>query len=171
MKKLNKQTLSLVLLLVLGLIWGSSFIFIKYTIYTIPPISAVLLRMFVAAICLFVYIKVSKIELPYDKEAVKNYLVIAILGNALPFILVSWAEIKVTTNLTGIIMGLMPIATVLLAYFFVKEEKVSFLTMLGVVLGFFGLFFLLEIKGGLSGNLLSELAIVLGTLSFATATV
>ena len=82
MKKLNKQTLSLVLLLVLGLIWGSSFIFIKYTIYTIPPISAVLLRMFVAAICLFVYIKVSKIELPYDKEAVKNYLVTLGVGDS-----------------------------------------------------------------------------------------
>ena len=171
MKQLSTSNLSLILLFILGLIWGSSFIFIKYSIYTITPITAVLLRIFVAALCLFIYFKYSKKFLPFTRKDIKNYLTIAILGNVLPFILVSWAEIKVSTNLTGIIMGLMPITTVMLAYFFVKEEKINTLTFLGVALGFFGLFFLLEIKNNINGNLLSELAIVLATLSFAAATV
>ena len=171
MKQLSTSNLSLILLFILGLIWGSSFIFIKYSIYTITPITAVLLRIFVAALCLFIYFKYSKKFLPFTRKDIKNYLTIAILGNVLPFILVSWAEIKVSTNLTGIIMGLMPITTVMLAYFFVKEEKINTLTFLGVALGFFGLFFLLGIKNNINGNLLSELAIVLATLSFAAATV
>ena len=171
MKKLSTSNLSLILLFILGLIWGSSFIFIKYSIYTITPITAVLLRIFVAALCLFIYFKYSKNFLPFTRKDIKDYLAIAILGNVFPFILVSWAEIKVSTNLTGIIMGLMPITTVMLAYFFVKEEKINTLTFLGVALGFFGLFFLLEIKNNINSNLLSELAIVLATFSFAAATV
>ena len=171
MKQFSKINLSLFFLFTLGLIWGSSFIFIKYSIYTITPITAVLLRMFVAALSLFIYFKYSRKILPFTRKDISDYVVIAILGNVFPFILVSWAEIKVSTNLTGIIMGLMPIATVTLAFFFVKEERITFLSFLGVVMGFFGLIFLLEIKKNINGNLLSELAIILATLSFAAATV
>jgi drug/metabolite transporter (DMT)-like permease len=171
MEQIKKKNLSLILLLILGLIWGSSFLFIKLSVDTISPITAVLLRMSVATICIIFYLIYIKKKIPFKNLNVKDYLIIAIFGNVLPFILVSWAEIKVNTNLTGIIMGLMPLTTVLLAYFFVKNERITIHTFLGVILGFLGLFFLLEIKNNLNNNLLSELAIVLATFSFATATV
>lgn len=171
MGQINKNNLSLILLLVLGLIWGSSFIFIKFSIDTIRPITAVLFRMFVATICLVFYLTYIKKKIPFKNLNIKDYLIIAVFGNVIPFVLISWAEIKVNTNLTGIIMGLMPLITVLLTYFFVKTEKITIHTLLGVILGFFGLFFLLEIKNNQNGTLLSELAIVFGTFSFAIATV
>ena len=60
MFKINKSNLSFVLLFLLGLIWGSSFLFIKFTVLSIKPLTAVLLRMAVAALCLFIYLKIKK---------------------------------------------------------------------------------------------------------------
>mgnify|MGYP000492318757 FL=1 len=171
MHQISKNSLSYVLLFLLGLIWGSSFLFIKFTVISLEPITAVLLRMTVAASCLFVYLKIQKIILPLEKKDITNYFAIAILGNVLPFILVTWAEVSINTNVTGIIMGLMPIITVFLAYFFVKEEKINVYTFIGILLGFGGLFFLLEIVKNGNNNFFFESAVALAAISFATATI
>ena len=68
MHKISENSLSYVLLFLLGLIWGSSFLFIKFTVVSLEPITAVLLRMTVAASCLFVYLKIQKIILPLEKN-------------------------------------------------------------------------------------------------------
>ena len=127
--------------------------------------------MTIAASCLFVYLKIQKIILPLEKKDITNYFAIAILGNVLPFILVTWAEVSINTNVTGIIMGLMPIITVFLAYFFVKEEKINVYTFIGILLGFGGLFFLLEIVKNGNNNFFFESAVALAAISFATATI
>ena len=146
MSQINKNRLSFGLLFLLGLIWGSSFLFIKFTVLSLEPLTAVFLRMLVAALCLFIYLRIKKIILPIKKKDFINYFIIAVLGNAFPFFLVSWAEISINTNVTGIIMGLMPITTVFLAYFFVKEEKINFYTFLGILIGFLGLFYLVALQ-------------------------
>ena len=171
MFQINKSVLSFILLFLLGLIWGSSFLFIKYSVLSLKPLTAVLLRMSVASLCLFGYLKIKKIILPIKKKDLINYFTIAILGNAFPFVLVSWAEISINTNVTGIIMGLMPITTVFLAYFFVKEEKINFYTFLGIFIGFLGLFFLLDVISNKNINLFPHYAVILGTISFAVATI
>lgn len=159
------------MLFFLGLIWGSSFLFIKFTVLSLKPLTAVLLRMMVASLCLFVYLKIKKKNLPLEKNDIANYIVIAIVGNIFPFFLVSWAEISINTNITGIIMGLMPLTTVLLAYFFVKEEKINIYTFLGIFLGFCGLFFLLDIIANKNTSLLPQLAVIISTISFAVGTI
>jgi len=171
MSQINKNFLSFGLLFLLGLIWGSSFLFIKFTVLSLKPLTAVFLRMLVAALCLFIYLKIKKIILPIKKKDFINYFIIAVLGNAFPFFLVSWAEISINTNVTGIIMGLMPITTVFLAYFFVKEEKINFYTFLGILIGFLGLFFLLDIISNKNINLFPHYGVILATISFAVATI
>ena len=171
MSQINKNRLSFGLLFLLGLIWGSSFLFIKFTVLSLEPLTAVFLRMLVAALCLFIYLRIKKIILPIKKKDFINYFIIAVLGNAFPFFLVSWAEISINTNVTGIIMGLMPITTVFLAYFFVKEEKINIYTFFGIFLGFCGLFFLLDIFSNKNINLLPYFGVILATISFAVATI
>ena len=169
--QINKNSLSFIFLFFLGLIWGSSFLFIKFTVLSLKPLTAVLLRMMVASLCLFVYLKIKKKNLPLEKNDIANYIVIAIVGNIFPFFLVSWAEISINTNITGIIMGLMPLTTVFLAYFFVKEEKINIYTFLGIFLGFCGLFFLLDIIANKNTSLLPQLAVIISTISFAVGTI
>lgn len=167
----NKNILSFILLSLLGLIWGSSFLFIKFAVLSLKPLVVVFLRMAVASLCLFIYLKIQKKFLPLEKKDIINYFAIAILGNVFPFFLVSWAEISINSNITGIIMGLMPIITVFLAYFFVKEEKINIYTFLGIILGFCGLFFLLDINANHNNNLLSYVAVIISTISFAIGTI
>ena len=171
MLQINKNSLSFVFLFLLGVIWGSSFLFIKFTVLSLKPLTAVFFRMFVASLCLFIYFKITKKILPLKKKDLINYVVIALLGNALPFFLVSWAEITINTNVTGIIMGLMPITTVFLAFFFVKEENINILTFIGIFLGFLGLYFLLDIVSNSNTNLLPHISVIIATLSFAIATI
>tara|TARA_Y100000590_G_scaffold467603_1_gene647066 strand:- start:1791 stop:2672 length:882 start_codon:yes stop_codon:yes gene_type:complete len=171
MLQINKNSLSFILLFLLGIIWGSSFLFIKFTVYSLQPLTAVLLRMAVASLCLLLYLKINKIVLPLKKKDIINYFFIAILGNVFPFFLVSWAEVTINTNLTGIIMGLMPITTVFLAYFFVKEEKINIYTFLGIILGFIGLFFLLDFLVKKNNDFQSQIAVIIATISFAIATI
>ena len=168
---IKKNTLIFVLLFLLGLIWGSSFLFIKYTIFSLKPLTAVFLRMAVAALCLFIYLKIKNIILPLEKKDIVNYFAIAVFGNVLPFFLVNWAEISISTNVTGIIMGLMPITTVFLAYFLVKEEKINIYTFLGIFLGFCGLFFLLDIIANKNISFLPQIAVIISTISFALGTI
>ena len=167
----NKSSLSFILLFLLGLIWGSSFLFIKFAVISLPPLTVVLLRMAVASLCLFIYLKIRKKNLPLEKNDLINYFAIAIIGNVLPFFLVSWAEIAINSNITGVIMGLMPITTVFLAYFFVKEEKINIYTFSGIILGFCGLFFIIDINSNQGNDLLPQLAVVIGTISFAVGTI
>ena len=171
MFQINKNTLVFVLLFLLGLIWGSSFLFIKYTIFSLKPLTAVFLRMAVAALCLFIYLKIKNIILPLETKDIINYFAIAVFGNVLPFFLVNWAEISISTNVTGIIMGLMPITTVFLVYFFVKEEKINIYTFLGIFLGFCGLFFLLDIIANKNISFLPQIAVIISTISFALGTI
>ena len=85
MLQINKNSLSFILLFLLGIIWGSSFLFIKFTVYSLQPLTAVLLRMAVASLCLLLYLKINKIVLPLKKKDIINYFFIAILGNVFPF--------------------------------------------------------------------------------------
>ena len=68
MLQINKNSLSFILLFLLGIIWGSSFLFIKFTVYSLQPLTAVLLRMAVASLCLLLYLKINKIVLPLKKR-------------------------------------------------------------------------------------------------------
>ena len=68
-------------------------------------------------------------------------------------------------------MGLMPLITVFLAYFFVKEEKINIYTFLGIFLGFCGLFFLLDIIANKNTSLLPQIAVIISTISFAIGTI
>ena len=171
MFQINKNALSFVLLFFLGLIWGSSFLFIKFTVLSLKPLTTVFLRMAVASLCLFIYLKIKNVILPLEKKDIINYFAIAVFGNVLPFFLVSWAEISISTNVTGIIMGLMPITTVFLVFFFVKEEKINIYTFLGIFLGFCGLFFLLDIIANKNISFLPQIAVIISTISFALGTI
>ena len=74
MSQINKNRLSFGLLFLLGLIWGSSFLIIKFTVLSLKPLTAVFLRMAVATLCLFIYLKIKKIILPIKKKDFINYL-------------------------------------------------------------------------------------------------
>lgn len=68
----------------------------------------------------------------------------ALAGNLIPFYLITWGQQYVASGTAGMIMAIMPLATLVLAHFFVVEEKLTVVKLTGVLLGVTGVFVLLN---------------------------
>jgi drug/metabolite transporter (DMT)-like permease len=100
------------LLIVLGLIWGSSFILIKLGLQAFSPIQLAFLRIAVAG---WVFIPFIKDRLRQIKRTDWKYFVLAsFLGNSIPAYLFSVAEVHITSSLTGALNSLTPLFTLII---------------------------------------------------------
>lgn len=127
------------LLLALSMIWGSSFLFIKLGVETIPPATMTACRLAVAAALMVVIARLAGQSLPRDGRIWGLIAASALFGNALPFTLITWGEETIDSGLAAILMAVMPLSTVLLAHVFTRDEPLTLRKSVGVLLGFIGL--------------------------------
>ena len=151
-------------LAVLTLLWGSAYAFIKHGVETISPHALIFIRIGVAAILLTAWAFVRKRTLPpLNDTRWLWFLGLGFCGNTLPFFLITWGQQSIDSSLTGILVAVMPIATVALAHFFVPGETMNLRRAAGFALGFLGVVILIgpDALRGLGGTtFLSQLAIV-----------
>ncbi len=131
------------LLLLLSAIWGSSFLFIKVAVETMPAVSMTASRLTLAGVILVAMAVLSKQPMPRGKRLWGWILMSAFFGNALPFALIGWGEEKIDSGLAAILMAVMPLTTLVLAHIFTADEKITLPKAIGVVLGFAGLIVLI----------------------------
>ena len=131
------------LLLALSMIWGSSFLFIKLGVDTIPPATLTACRLGVAAALMVVIARLAGQSLPRDGRIWTLIAASALFGNALPFTLITWGEETIDSGLAAILMAVMPLSTVLLAHVFTRDEPLTVRKSIGVLLGFIGLIILI----------------------------
>ena len=131
------------LLLLLSAIWGSSFLFIKVAVETMPAVSMTAARLTLAGLILVAMAVLSKQPAPRGHRLWGWILMSAFFGNALPFALIGWGEEKIDSGLAAILMAVMPLTTLVLAHIFTKDEKITLPKANGVVLGFTGLIVLI----------------------------
>jgi drug/metabolite transporter (DMT)-like permease len=161
-----------VLLLSLTAMWGSSFMFNKLAVASAPPATVVAGRVTIGALVVIAMVRAMKLSLPPLGRVWLSYAVLALVGNAVPFFLITWGQKVVDSALAGILMAFMPLTTLLLAYLFVTEDALSRNRLAGFVLGFFGIAVLMgpAALAGLGGSLLqivSQLAVLGGALCYA----
>lgn len=160
-------------LILLGVIWGASFLSIRIALDTIPFVTSVFHRVFCASLVLWIVIAFQKQPLPRDPSIWGAFLVMGLLNNVLPFSLMAWGQLHVATGLTSILNATTAIFGVLLAAAFFRDESLTKARVLGVALGFLGVSITIGLKQFNTfdpGNL-GQLAILLGTLSYAFAAV
>jgi drug/metabolite transporter (DMT)-like permease len=97
------------------------------------------------------------------------FIALAILGNCLPFFLIAWGQQTIDSALAGILVSVMPLATLVLAHFFVAGERVTRLRLVGFVIGFAGIVVLMGPTAltGLGGEALAQAAVLGGALCYA----
>ncbi len=135
---------SLACILLLGVLWGPSFFFIKIALEGgMPPFSLAFIRVAMAAIFLWLLLGLRSIALPTSPKIYLHTAVIAIFSLALPFCLINIAEQYIDSALAGIINGLTPIATTLLAHLLIHDEKLTMNRIIGIILGVCGFLLLL----------------------------
>ncbi len=157
-----------VLLVLLAAIWGGSFMFIKVAVETIPPITITAGRITIAAALLYVAARMAGQPLPRDRRSWVLALGIAILGNALPFTLISWGEKAIDSGLASILMAIVPICTLIVVHFGTDDEKLSVRKLLGIAVGFSGVVVLIgaDALGGIGGAALHQVAVASGAICY-----
>ncbi len=161
------------LLLSLALIWGSSYMLIKLGLESLPPLTIAAARIALAALVVVVIVRLRRERLPVGINQWRPFVVMAMLSNVAPFILIAWGEVRIDSGLTGILLGCMPLTTLVLAHLFTRDERLSRVKIMGLMFGLSGLAVLVgaDALAGLGGHLLGEVAVIGAALCYASATV
>lgn len=127
------------LLLLLSLIWGSSFTLIKVAIPTIPPFTMVAARVTIAAILLILIALARGHALPRRASIWAALFVQGLLQSALPFTLISWGEAHITSGLAGVLNATPPIFVLAIAMMTGRgRQTITGRKIIGVGLGLAG---------------------------------
>jgi drug/metabolite transporter (DMT)-like permease len=163
----------LALLLILGTLWGSSYLFIKVTVTEVPPLTLVAGRLALSAIILWLLLRVLGRSMPRSRSLWGTYAVMGFFSGTLPYVLISWGEQYIPSSLAALLQATMPIFTVILAYFLANDERMTWRRALGVAIGFAGVGILMlpDLRRGLQANLMGQLAVVASSLSYAWAAI
>jgi drug/metabolite transporter (DMT)-like permease len=155
------------LLLVLGAIWGASYLFIKIGLRDLSPSGVAFIRIALAALVLLP-IAASQGALAGVRSRAGWLAVVGAVQVAGPFLLISAGEQEISSSLAGILVASAPLFTAVLAIWVDHEERSQGLRLAGVLVGFGGVALLLGVDLGGSGSaLLGGLAVVLASLGYA----
>ena len=149
-------------------VWGSSFIFIKLSVETIQPVLLTFYRLVVASIFLFFFCELKKIKFLFLNNK-KDLFIIALFGNVIPFNLISWSELYVDSLVASTLIGTMPLFTFLISFFFFKESFKKIKILLGLLIGFLGMYIFIDPQESISTdlNLYFSLLIILSSIMYA----
>ncbi|WP_458790564.1 DMT family transporter [Yoonia sp. MH D7] len=159
------------LLAILSLIWGGSFLSIHVALNEIGPLTAVAHRTGWAMVILWGYILIKRYPVPCDPRIWLAFLVMGLLNNVIPFSLMAWAQLHIETGLTAILNASTSIFGVLFAALFFADEKLSWRKTIGVTTGFIGVATAIGLSYLAHFDLrsIAQLAVIGGTMSYALA--
>jgi drug/metabolite transporter (DMT)-like permease len=156
------------LLLLLGAIWGSSFFNIKIATYSYEPYTLALIRVILATVTMLAVSFIYKIKIYAFSSNWRIYALVGICNITIPFSLIAIGTNKIDSYLAAMLMSTTPITGSILAHFFTKDEKITFLKSLGIILGFTGILLLFFDKLIINkGNYLYVLIILLGSTFYS----
>ncbi|MBR0716332.1 DMT family transporter [Bradyrhizobium liaoningense] len=160
------------LLLLLALIWGSSFTLIKVALPTIPPFTMVAARVTIAAILLILIAALQGYALPRQGSAWAAFFVQGLLQSALPFTLISWGEMHIASGLAGVLNATPPIFVLAIAMITERGRRaISSQKIIGVGLGLAGVVVTmgLDTLSGIGTAPLAQAAVLGASLCYALA--
>lgn len=159
------------IMLVLAIIWGGAFFFIGVAVRHVPPLTYVWLRVTIAAVAMWVFVKARGQSLDLPRQIWGSIILLAILNNALPFTLFGWGQTHIASGLASILNATTPIWGVLVAHFFTVDERMNPRKIAGVLLGFGGVATMIgpSLLSDIGGSALAQLACVGAALSYAFA--
>lgn len=173
-------------LLILSLIWGSSFALVKIAVADIPPLTLAAGRIALGALLLLAVQAVAGPPLadllrpPAPGSVIarwRQFLILGILGNGIPFALIGYGETRIGSGLAAILIGTMPLFTLLFAHLFAVERGLSRRAWGGIALGFAGLVVLIgpaalaDLRASTGLEVAAQIAIVLAGASYAATAV
>jgi len=166
--------------LFLTFVWGASFYWIKIAVRDIGPVSLVAFRLAFGLIGLVAFFPILKPRMPREGRVWVYLAVLGLTSSAVPWFLISWAETTIDSAIASVLNGTVPLFTIVVAHFFLRDERISAARILGLLLGFFGVVVLAQRSGGVGEaaaparspmSLMGTGAMLLATFSYAVGAV
>jgi drug/metabolite transporter (DMT)-like permease len=158
--------------LALGLMWGSSYLFIKLAVDDFGTFTLVALRLLVGAALLWVVIRLAHQPLPRERRMYGHLLVMALVNITIPFLLITWAEQSVASSLAAILTSPVPLFAIILSAVFLADEPMRVNGVAGLMVGFIGV--IIITSPGLTGansSITGEIALLGAAFSYAVGAV
>ncbi len=169
----TSNTREYVLLLVLAILWGASYAFIRLGVATIPPVTLIAARTLIGGALLFAVLTMRGNAMPLDAAMWRRFMFQALLNSVAPFTLIAWAEQTVEAGLATILCSASPIFTFLITFAITRHEPMTFTKLFGVVAGIGGICLIVGVEAlsGIGKALIADLALIAATLCFAGAAI
>jgi drug/metabolite transporter (DMT)-like permease len=149
------------LLLLLALLWGSSYFFYKVLVAVLPPVTVVLGRVGIAAGAMNLWLLAAGQKVPLSNGRWLGFLLLGFLNNVLPFILIAWGETRISSGMASILNATTPIFMVAVAHWGTHDEKLSWAKTASIALGILGVIVLVGPEAFAGGSYVwGELAVV-----------
>lgn len=145
------------------LIWGSTWIAIRYGLESLTPIFSAGVRFSLASVLIFILMKIKNIPLQTDKASVRLYLLMGFFSFVIPFGLVYWAQQFVPSGMAAVLFAVYPFWVVIFSHIRIPSDFIGFFKIFGTVLGFVGIVIIFSdsFVGDISNYLIGMFAVVL----------
>jgi len=159
--------------LLLCLIWGSTWLFIKLGLNDLPPFTFAGIRFVIACTILFTIIKVRRLPFPRARVDWLMLAVTGVLSFSLNYGLLFWGEQYISSGLAALLQATIPAFGLVIAHFYLPGEQMTPVKIFGVVIGVAGVGVVFSNQLSVAGPraLAGCAALVLGSACAAAANV
>jgi len=159
--------------LLLSLIWGSTWLFIKLGLQDLPPFTFAGLRFVIAALILLVFIAVRRVPLPRERRDWALIALTGLLSFTINYGLLFWGEQRTSSGLAAILQTIIPVFGLVIAHYYLPDERITLPKVCGIALGVGGVALIFSDQMGTEGvsALAGSAAIVVGALGVAYSNV
>ncbi|WP_439039603.1 DMT family transporter [Acinetobacter baumannii] len=157
-------------LVLLGIVWGSNFMYMKWATTLISPAQTVFLRIFFAFLPLIMFALYTKTISFKQLRHLKHFIAMSILAATLYYYGIVAGTALLPASIAGLLSGIIPIFTLLTALIFLRDERLSIGILVGVTLSFLGV--ILSARPWEATEHISLMGIfwiMIGSLSFGTS--
>jgi len=162
------------LLLIIGTVWGSQYVLNDILLTSFTPLGLTAIRMFFGFITLSFIILIMpsqrKIKLHLTPKLFTLLLILGAAEAAIPFTLIAYGQTQVSSSVSAIILGIIPMITIVLHTYFLKTHTITRAQIIGMCMALIGLVILINpTSESLEGTALGYIALFLGAISFAVS--
>jgi drug/metabolite transporter (DMT)-like permease len=145
---------------------------IKIAVQEVGPITLVALRASFGLLFGIVVIVLQRVPLPRTFREWAPLLLVGLTNVAIPFFLISWGEQSIDSAVAAILDATVPLFTILIAHFLLRDDRITVPKVLGLVIGFVGIVVLMSKDIGASpGSLLGQIAVIVASMFYAMSAI
>lgn len=159
--------------LLLCLIWGTTWIFIKIGLQDLPPMAFAASRFILAVVILYAVLRIQKIPLPKTSKEWKLIALTGVLQFSINYSLVFWSEVYITSGLAAVLQAMITVFGLILAWIFLPNEQITKRKIVAVAIGIIGVavIFIDQLKVQSLMAFLGSVGIVIGAYAASQASI